>query len=83
MSAIRKRCNQTRRKEVQTGERTESDVNDGHEKLCEEETGCDQVTSNKGGRVGFFVGSVLRERKQQQKSKAKQIWNEGSSNAQK
>ena len=61
-------------------EQTESDENDRQEKLCEEETGCDQVRSNKGGRVGFFVGSVLREKT---KSKAKKIWNEGSSNAQK
>ena len=48
-------------------EQTESDVNDRQEKLCEEETGCDQVLSNKGGRVGFFVGSVLREKKKQSK----------------
>lgn len=82
MSAIRKRCNQTRRKEVQTGERTESDVNDGHEKLCEEETGCDQVTSNKG-KGGVLCGQCAKREKATKKSKAKQIWNEGSSNAQK
>lgn len=44
-------------------EQTEIDENDRQEKLCEEETGCDRVRSNKGGRVGFFVGSVLREKK--------------------
>ena len=50
-------------------EQTESELNDRQEKLCEEETGCDRVLSNKGGKGGVLCGQCAKREKKKARQK--------------